>query len=402
MLYCSTDQTKQRLMEHAQRDSISDMRLILSKECGDSVEQIAQYLQKITYEKCGDTLAHVASRCGSLKVLRFIFKEVNCLTLLESQNHDGKRPLHEAAQSSRLDVVQFLIHQGCQIDPLKRADWTPLMLACTKNHLEVVQTLVARGANTNLRNKDGWTPFHISCREGHVHIMSCLLDMFPDAWNTSSKNKRTPLHTAGMCLCRTRCKVKQECQVKSLHGHVQCVKLLLSRGCYLPDVADNCGTTPFMDAAQADQVAIMDCLAELQKVGQHDVVKLLIGLGAICNARDNKGRTGPLTRPHSKFWLYAGSCHVSSREPSGSKIFEIGSLIAKIKICQCREPIISEGELHCVARLSLHSPCLASTSEISLLCFPMPDLEDRVTYKSRAPPSISFFSLLFCHAAHFC
>nr|XP_054921698.1 ankyrin repeat domain-containing protein 16-like isoform X2 [Dermacentor andersoni] len=391
MLYCSTDQTKQRLMEHAQRDSISDMRLILSKECGDSVGQIAQYLQKITYEKCGDTLAHVASRCGSLKVLRFIFKEVNCLTLLESQNHDGKRPLHEAAQSSRLDVVQFLIHQGCQIDPLKRADWTPLMLACTKNHLEVVQTLVARGANTNLRNKDGWTPFHISCREGHVHIMACLLDMFPDAWNTSSKNKRTPLHTA------------------ALHGHVQCVKLLLSRGCYLPDVADNCGTTPFMDAAQADQVAIMDCLAELQKVditkmdvlgnsslhlaaqagaisaiwsliekyaldvnsinswgqtplhlsakvGQHDVVKLLIGLGAICNARDNKGRTGPLTRPHSKFWLYAGSCHVSSREPSGSKIFEIGSLIAKIKICQCREPIISEGELHCVARLSLHSP----------------------------------------------
>ncbi|XP_065282245.1 ankyrin repeat domain-containing protein 16-like isoform X4 [Dermacentor albipictus] len=273
MLYCSPDQTKQRLMEHAQRDSISDMRLILSKECGDSVEQIAQYVQKITYEKCGDTLAHVASRCGSLKVLR-----------------------------------------------------TPLMLACTKNHLEVVQTLVARGANTNLRNKDGWTPFHISCREGHVHIMSCLLDMFPDAWNTSSKNKRTPLHTA------------------ALHGHVQCVKLLLSRGCYLPDVADNCGTTPFMDAAQADQVAIMDCLAELQKVditkmdvlgnsslhlaaqagaisaiwsliekyaldvnsinswgqtplhlsakvGQHDVVKLLIGLGAICNARDNKGRT---------------------------------------------------------------------------------------------------------------
>ncbi|XP_075553422.1 ankyrin repeat domain-containing protein 16-like isoform X5 [Dermacentor variabilis] len=290
MLYCSTDQTK-RLMEHAQRDSISDMRLILSKECGDSVEQIAQYLQKITYEKSGDTLAHVASRCGSLKVLRFICKEVNCLTLLESQNHDGKRPLHEAAQSSRLDVVQFLIHQGCQIDPLKRADWTPLMLACTKNHLEVVQTLVARGANTNLRNKDGWTPFHISCREGHVRIMSCLLDMFPDAWNTSSKNKRTPLHTAGMCLCRTCCKIKQECQVKSLHGHVQCVKLLLSRGCYLPDVADNCGTTPFMDAAQADQVAIMDCLAELQKVGQHDVVKLLIGLGAICNARDNKGRT---------------------------------------------------------------------------------------------------------------
>lgn len=125
---------------------------------------------------------------------------------------------------------------------------------------------------------------------------------------------------------------------------MQCVKVLLRRGCYLPDVADNCGTTPFMDAAQANQVAIMDCLAELQKVditkkdllgnsslhlaaqagaisaicsliekyalsinstnswgqtplhlsakvGQHDVVKLLVGLGATCNPRDNKGRT---------------------------------------------------------------------------------------------------------------
>ncbi|XP_049267383.1 ankyrin repeat domain-containing protein 16-like [Rhipicephalus sanguineus] len=50
--------------------------------------------------------------------------------------------------------------------------------------------------------------------------MSCLLDISPDAWNTSSRNKRTPLHTA------------------ALHGQLQCVKLLLKRGHYPPDVAD--------------------------------------------------------------------------------------------------------------------------------------------------------------------
>uniref|UniRef100_A0A224YT37 Alpha-latrotoxin n=1 Tax=Rhipicephalus zambeziensis TaxID=60191 RepID=A0A224YT37_9ACAR len=283
MVYCSSHEAKQRLIEQVQRDSVDGMRLILSKECGNDVEQTALCLRTITHGKCGDTLAHVACRCGSLNILRFLCEEVKCL--LESQNYDGKRPLHEAAQLSRLDIVQFLIDQGCQIDPLKRADW-----------------------------------------EGHVHIMSCLLDISPDAWNTSSRNNRTPLHTA------------------ALHGQLQCVKLLLTRGHYPPDVADNCGTTPFMDAASADQVAILDCLAEYQKadvtkmdvlgnnslhlaaqtgaacavlslvekygldinsinswgqtplhlsakVGQDDVVERLIDLGAVCSVRDKKGRT---------------------------------------------------------------------------------------------------------------
>ncbi|XP_049273261.1 ankyrin repeat domain-containing protein 16 isoform X2 [Rhipicephalus sanguineus] len=285
MVHCTSYEVTRRLFEHAQRGSVDDMRLILSKECGNDVEQAALSLRTITHGKRGDTLAHIACRCGSLNILRFLCEEVHCRLLLESQNYDGKRPLHEAAQLSQLDIVQFLIDQGCQIDPLKRADW-----------------------------------------EGHVHIMSCLLDISPDAWNTSSRNKRTPLHTA------------------ALHGQLQCVKLLLKRGHYPPDVADNCGTTPFMDAASADQVAILDCLAELQKAdvtkmdvlgnnslhlaaqtgatsavlslvekyaldinsinswgqtplhlsakaGQDDVVKLLIDLGAVCNVRDNKGRT---------------------------------------------------------------------------------------------------------------
>ncbi|KAH6928686.1 hypothetical protein HPB50_018445 [Hyalomma asiaticum] len=123
MLHRRADEAKQRLIENAQRDSVDDMKLILTNECGTNVEQAALYLLTITHGKSGDTLAHVASKCGSLKILRFLCKEVNCLALLESQNYDGKRPLHEAAQSSRLDVVQFLIDQGCEIDPLKRADW---------------------------------------------------------------------------------------------------------------------------------------------------------------------------------------------------------------------------------------------------------------------------------------
>ncbi|XP_077541420.1 ankyrin repeat domain-containing protein 16-like isoform X3 [Haemaphysalis longicornis] len=272
-----------KLLEYAQHDDVESILLVLGRECGDDVQKCAQCLKNVKYEKSGDTLAHVASRYGSLDVLGYLAKEVR--GLLESRNLDGKTPLHEAAQSSELGVVQFLLGEGCHIDPLKRADW-----------------------------------------EGHADITSYLLDVCPDAWNNRSKNKRTPLHTA------------------ALHGHLECVKLLLLRGGDPPDLADNCGTTPFMDAAQADQSAVMDYLVQFHKVdmtrvdvlgnsslhlasqagalsairslvnrygvdvnsvnswgqtalhlaakvGQHDAIRLLISLGAKCSAMDNKGRT---------------------------------------------------------------------------------------------------------------
>lgn len=91
----------------------------------------------------------------------------------------------------------FYLIIGVEIDALKRADWTPLMLACTKNNENVVRDLVENGANLLLQNKDGWTSFHLACREGDVSIVSYLLSVNPEVWKTSSKNGRTPLHTAG-------------------------------------------------------------------------------------------------------------------------------------------------------------------------------------------------------------
>ena len=71
------------------------------------------------------------------------------------------------------------------------------MLAATKKNLEVIQKLINVGANIDFRNKDGWTTFHIACREGDDEIIDYLLSVNSSLWKTSSKNQRTPLHTAG-------------------------------------------------------------------------------------------------------------------------------------------------------------------------------------------------------------
>lgn len=83
-----------------------------------------------------------------------------------------------------------------EIDPLKRADWTPLMLACTKQNEEIVRILVEHGASLTLRNKDGWNCFQLACREGNARIVSYFLDKSPFLWQTTSKNGRTPIHSA--------------------------------------------------------------------------------------------------------------------------------------------------------------------------------------------------------------
>ena len=51
---------------------------------------------------------------------------------LDVRNSEGKTPLHEAAQFARFESVQYLLDHGCDVNALKRADWTPLMLAATR------------------------------------------------------------------------------------------------------------------------------------------------------------------------------------------------------------------------------------------------------------------------------
>lgn len=89
------------------------------------------------------------------------------------------------------------------VDPLKRADWTPLMLACTKNGpdaLKCIISLLKAGANPMIQNKDGWLPLHIASRVGNIEIIKILLTEKPESVSALTKNSRTNLHIAGIVL----------------------------------------------------------------------------------------------------------------------------------------------------------------------------------------------------------
>ncbi|KAM8802237.1 ankyrin repeat domain-containing protein 16 isoform 2-T2 [Rhynchonycteris naso] len=193
----------------------------------------------------GDTLLHCAARHGRRDILAYLTEAWDMD--IEAANRDYKRPLHEAASMGHRDCVRYLLGRGAAVDCLKKADWTPLMMACTRKNLEVIQDLVEHGANPLLKNKDGWNSFHIASREGDPSILQYLLTVCPDAWETESRTGRTPLHTAAM------------------HGCLEAVKVLLQRCQYEPDCRDRCGLTPFMDAIQCGHINIARLLLEKQK-----------------------------------------------------------------------------------------------------------------------------------------
>ncbi|NXW85436.1 ANR16 protein, partial [Alopecoenas beccarii] len=197
--------------------------------------------QNWRYGRSGDTLLHHAARYGHRDVLAYLVETLGMD--VEVFNSDYKRPLHEAASMGYGECVSYLLERGASVDCLKKADWTPLMMACTRKNLEVIKALVEHGANPLLKNKDGWNCFHIASREGHPQVLRYLLDVSPSSWDTESTIKRTPLHTA------------------AANNSVQA--FLVSPRCqYKPDSRDKCGVTPFMDAIQNGHVNIARLLLE--------------------------------------------------------------------------------------------------------------------------------------------
>lgn len=215
---------------------------VLEKEL--CVSNVARVVNNRHFGRSGDTLLHYAARHGHLNVLTFLIKDIGMD--IELYNNDYKRALHEAASMGHEECVCCLIKEGAKIDCLKKADWTPLMMACTHRNLGIIQALLSHGADPTLKNKDGWNSFHIACREGDPDVIQHLLAN-PEVWRTESKTLRTPLHTAAM------------------HGCEAVVRILLQRCGYDPDSRDSCGVTPFMDAVRNGHISVAKLLLEEHK-----------------------------------------------------------------------------------------------------------------------------------------
>jgi len=116
----------------------------------------------------------IASYNGDLEtVKRMIGQDPS---LVNSRNSMGRFPLEMAAQTGQVEIVQFLLEKGADVN-LNRGGATALhMAALYGGKPELITLLLKNGADINARTEDGNTPLNLAVIGKQGEIAELLLD----------------------------------------------------------------------------------------------------------------------------------------------------------------------------------------------------------------------------------
>jgi ankyrin repeat protein len=120
-------------------------------------------------------------------------------SMLEVEDHQGRRPIHLAAAHSEA-LVGWLIHRGATLTGKTRQGENLLHIAAAARESNIVGLLLKNYTDNQQKNmavndgdKDGCTPLHIACRSGQLESVVLLLQAGADV-HVTNKKKETPLH----------------------------------------------------------------------------------------------------------------------------------------------------------------------------------------------------------------
>ena len=179
---------------------------------------------------------------------------------------DDGTPLMIAVATSNKRVTKQLIKAGANINQnidnnTIIEDLNPLFLAVLNNDLEMVKLLIERGANVNIKTQHGETILPAAMFDADLEIVKLLINEGVDV-NNFSKMGMTPL------LFVT--------SVPESKRVIEVTKLLIEAGAKVNIKDKKLGMTPLMYAS---------------KIGNENIVKILLKSGANLSQTNNKGET---------------------------------------------------------------------------------------------------------------
>eukprot|EP00094_Tigriopus_californicus_P011802 TCALIF_11400-PA protein Name:"Similar to Tnks Tankyrase-1 (Mus musculus)" AED:0.04 eAED:0.04 QI:0/0.85/0.75/0.87/0.71/0.5/8/1134/1190 len=197
------------------------------------------------------TPLHEAAAKGKYEIVKLLLKHGADPT---KKNRDGHTPIDLVKEGDQ-DILDLLQGDSALLDAAKRGNLTrvqklltadnincrdsqgrnstPLHLAAGYNNLEVAEFLLENGADVNAQDKGGLIPLHNASSYGHLDI-AALLIKFKTVVNATDKWGFTPLHEAAQ------------------KGRTQLCALLLNHGAD-PTLKNQEGQRP-LDLCSADDV----------------------------------------------------------------------------------------------------------------------------------------------------
>lgn len=234
------------------------------------------------------TPLHEAAAKGKCEIVRLLLRHGADAT---KKNRDGATPL-DLVRDGDQDVADLLRGNSALLDAAKKGNLarvqrlvtvdnincrdaqgrnsTPLHLAAGYNNLEVAEFLLERGADVNAQDKGGLIPLHNASSYGHLDI-AALLIKYNTVVNATDKWGFTPLHEAAQ------------------KGRTQLCALLLAHGAD-PFLKNQEGQSP-VDLASADDVR---CLLQDAMASQQVVASVPPAPGSVIG-----GNSNPTSRPAS-------------------------------------------------------------------------------------------------------
>ncbi|WP_375330989.1 ankyrin repeat domain-containing protein [Candidatus Tisiphia endosymbiont of Oplodontha viridula] len=231
-------------------------------------------------------------------------------------------PLHAAAYYGYLDIMEFLLEQGIDIDVKSDNGDTPLLIAALTGNLDGMKFLVEKGADVKIKNNEGFSVLHIAAQRNVA--VSAIKFLIKEGANINAQDKHgsTPLHYATRKHAdNVKLLIEEGANINAQdeHGstplhyatrqkHADNVKLLIEEGANI-NAQDNYGNTPlhiairtgYDDSAKlliqlGADINVQDNygntpLHDAVRFGQNDIIKLLIEEGANINVQDNYGNT---------------------------------------------------------------------------------------------------------------
>ncbi|KAM9810754.1 histone-lysine N-methyltransferase EHMT1a [Neosynchiropus ocellatus] len=164
---------------------------------------------------------------------------------LEMCDEDYRTPLMAACESNQVDTVKYLLRAGAAINHKDIMGFSSLHLAAKLGHYEVVQVLLSKASKyINCQDDGGWTPITWAIEYKHKEVCKLLLAKGADV-NVRDKEQNVALHWAALAGCDDMLLALLEAcgdlnainvhedtplHVAARENHLECVRLLLSRG----------------------------------------------------------------------------------------------------------------------------------------------------------------------------
>jgi len=179
----------------------------------------------------------------------------------DGSGKEGFEDVIQACLDGNLELVKALAEKfGTEI--LTSEGWSPLLAACKGKSLELVQYLVALGADMERADNDGVTPFHVACRFGNVETVMYLHEQGVDKVRPDDGG-HTPLSMA------------------CYFGRLEIVEYLVTEAEMSVSQVPQNGMDPMMAACLGNELAMVKFLSE-QGIDTEEPERAAMWLVQVC------------------------------------------------------------------------------------------------------------------------